>query len=166
MKKILTACKKKSEELLKQIGHLPTIQEVVEGMGLPTSKEEVVCDGLFTNQALEGMQSLYAEQNQEAIEELGNHEDYVTFWQESEMEGILEFLNSIEPKRAQIIKLRYGLNGGPTMTLKQVASEMRLTKERIRQIEKETLQMLRESLQHHDNEEDGCSLLPSQYATN
>ena len=62
-------------------------------------------------------------------------------------ECIVRLLDDMEPKRAEIIKLRYGLNGSPRMTLKQIALQLRLTKERIRQIEKETLKMLKNCLQ-------------------
>lgn len=154
MKKILSDCKKKSEDLLKHLGHAPTVQEVVDGMSLPMAKGEIVAEGLFTSKALEGLQSLQVEQN-ESMEDLYEQKAYTEFWDHNEVESIMEFLDTMEPKRAQIIRLRYGLDGGPTMTLKEIASELRLTKERIRQIEKETLRMLRECLQNADESEDG-----------
>lgn len=146
MKKILAEYKKKNEELQKKQNHTPTMSEVVEGMALPESKEELIREGLVTTKAMESMQSLHAEQNQEAIEDVGVKEDSARFWDQAETTGILEFLDSVDMKRAQIIKLRYGLNGYPMMTLKEIAGRLGLTKERIRQIEKETLQMLRENV--------------------
>jgi RNA polymerase primary sigma factor len=155
MKKILSDCKKKTEVLLKHLGHSPTVQEVVDGMAFSDAKGEIVAEGLFTSKALEGLQSLQTEQN-EWLEDLYEQKAYTEFWDHNEVESIMDLLDSLEPKRAQIIRLRYGLDGGPTMTLKEIAAELRLTKERIRQIEKETLRMLRECLQNPEPDKEGC----------
>ena len=148
MKKILAECKKKSEVLLKELGHAPSIYEIIDHMKFSVTKGQVVSEGLFTNQALEGLQSLYTEQNQDFIEDIAGKEDMVKFWEQGEVEWLMQILEEMDSKRAQVIKLRYGLDGGSGMTLKEVAIAMKLTKERIRQIEKETISMLREYLKH------------------
>lgn len=52
---------------------------------------------------------------------------------------------SLNPKEAKIIRMRFGLGGGRPMSLREVGAECRLTKERIRQIEKRALSSLRAS---------------------
>lgn len=51
-------------------------------------------------------------------------------------------LNSLPERDANIIRLRYGLYDGRTYTLQEVADKYNLSRERIRQIEKKTLEKM------------------------
>ena len=52
---------------------------------------------------------------------------------------INNIVNSLKPNEAKIIKMRFGLNGYKPMSLKEVGEICDLTKERIRQIEKNAI---------------------------
>lgn len=145
MKKILSECKRKNEEFFKKWGHLPPVREMVKMLDLPESRKAIVEGAFFTNHAMEGIQNLSNLQDRETIED-ERGDEIRRFLDKSEIEWLIELLKAIEPRRALIIKLRYGLDGCPILTLKEIADELCLTKERIRQIEKETLTLLREYL--------------------
>jgi RNA polymerase primary sigma factor len=51
-------------------------------------------------------------------------------------------LNTLTRKESEIIQYRFGLNGNRPMSLKEIGGRYRLTKERIRQIEKKALKRL------------------------
>lgn len=51
-------------------------------------------------------------------------------------------LESLSDKEAEVIRLRFGLNGMKAMSLKEIGDQFNLTKERIRQIEKKALKRL------------------------
>lgn len=53
-------------------------------------------------------------------------------------------LKTLPEKHRRVIEMRYGLNGEGEMTLGEIAEEMGLTRERIRQIEYKALRMLRQ----------------------
>jgi RNA polymerase primary sigma factor/RNA polymerase nonessential primary-like sigma factor len=55
-----------------------------------------------------------------------------------------ELVDNLAPREALIMKLRYGLTNGREHTLQEVADRLGLTKERIRQLEKESLATLRD----------------------
>ncbi len=54
-------------------------------------------------------------------------------------------LTSVSKRESEIIQCRYGLNGKKPMTLKELGSKYNLSKERIRQIEKQAITRLRHS---------------------
>ncbi len=58
-------------------------------------------------------------------------------------EELTRTLESLTPRERRVIELRYGLGGERSRTLGEVGTELSLTKERIRQVEKEALTKLR-----------------------
>ena len=54
------------------------------------------------------------------------------------------FLQQLSPREAQVISLRYGLGGHEPHTLKEIGVMLHLSRERIRQLEKEVLNKLRQ----------------------
>lgn len=51
-------------------------------------------------------------------------------------------LDTLTPKESGILRLRYGLDNGVQMTLKQVGKIFKVTKERVRQIEAKAIRKL------------------------
>lgn len=58
-------------------------------------------------------------------------------------ETIEEVLSELTPRQAHILRLRFGLGGGEQHTLEEIANKFGLSRERIRQLEKEALRRLR-----------------------
>ena len=54
-----------------------------------------------------------------------------------------QVLATLSPREARILRLRFGLQDGRSYTLKEVGEKFGLTRERIRQIEREALNRLR-----------------------
>jgi len=70
-----------------------------------------------------------------------NPEDLLQF---REMGALLDdWLGQLSERQRQIIERRYGLNGADVMKLESLASELGLTRERVRQIQVEALDCLR-----------------------
>lgn len=65
---------------------------------------------------------------------------YQELGRKSDLERILHLLH---PRQQQVIRLRYGLDGGDVMTLTQIAKTLDLSRERVRQLEREALVGLR-----------------------
>jgi RNA polymerase primary sigma factor len=58
-------------------------------------------------------------------------------------ETIDEVLSELTPRQSHILRLRFGLGGGEPHTLEEIANKFGLSRERIRQLEKEALRRLR-----------------------
>jgi RNA polymerase primary sigma factor len=59
------------------------------------------------------------------------------------IEGLLKSINARE---AEVLRLRYGLYSGHAMTLDEIGKKLKLTRERIRQIQKRALHKLQEQM--------------------
>ena len=58
-------------------------------------------------------------------------------------EQLEEVMNTLTPREAKVLKLRFGLEDGKARTLEEVGREFQVTRERIRQIEAKALRKLR-----------------------
>ena len=58
-------------------------------------------------------------------------------------EQLEEVMNTLTPREAKVLKLRFGLEDGKSRTLEEVGSQFNVTRERIRQIEAKALRKLR-----------------------
>ena len=71
-------------------------------------------------------------------------------FEQSEVEHyVQEWLNQLGEKQRNVIERRFGLNGYDISTLEQVAEDMGITRERVRQIQIEALQSLRRILRRY-----------------
>jgi len=59
--------------------------------------------------------------------------------------GVQDVLEGLPPRERRVIELRYGLDPEGPMTLEEIGQRVGLTRERVRQIEVKTLQMLKVS---------------------
>ncbi len=65
-------------------------------------------------------------------------------------ETIEEILAELTPRQGRILRLRFGLGGGEPHTLEEIANKFGLSRERIRQLEKEALRCLRHPQLSHN----------------
>ncbi len=67
-------------------------------------------------------------------------------------EDLSVMVNSLDPREASIIKLRFGLEGQKELTLEEVGKKFKVTRERIRQLEYLALSHLRKQMQSHNKQ--------------
>ena len=68
---------------------------------------------------------------------------------ESEAGLIQELLTRIDEREASILRMRFGLENGEAMTLKDIGERVGLTRERVRQIEAGALRKLNELISNY-----------------
>ena len=133
-----------AQELHQKLGRKPTIEELAEDMDLPFEKVRRL---LLTSR---DPISLERPVGDESGAELGAFIEDTELLQPIDIainngltEDINEALSQLTPREARILKLRYGLMDGDSRTLKEVGEMFGLSRERIRQLEKEALRKLR-----------------------
>ena len=63
---------------------------------------------------------------------------------DEELAKAVKLLGQIEPREAEVLTLRFGLNGQQPLTLKEIGVKLDLTRERVRQIQRSGLEKLNE----------------------
>jgi len=133
-----------AQELEQQFGRQPTAEEIAVRMELPAERVRWM---LRTSR-----QPVHLERpvGDESDAELGDFiEDndapppVEAVAQNMLTEEIGDILDQLTPREARILRLRYGLQDGESRTLKEVGEMFGLSRERIRQLEKEALRKLR-----------------------
>jgi RNA polymerase sigma factor (sigma-70 family) len=85
--------------------------------------------------------------NNEQIEDPHSSIEENRLFHRMTLERVLCHIDRLDTRRADIIRMRFGLDGTKTpKTLKEIGTKINLTKERVRQIEKEALSELRQRI--------------------
>ena len=133
-----------AQELEQEYGRQPTAEEIAEFMELPADRVRWM---LRTSR-----QPVHLERpvGDESDAELGDFIEDTDVPPPAESvaqtmltEEIGDILDQLTPREARILRLRYGLQDGESRTLKEVGEMFGLSRERIRQLEKEALRKLR-----------------------
>ena len=134
-----------SHELEQQLGQAPTIEELATEMDLPTHKVDWMMRVSWLPLSLE---SPINDDGEEAelgmfVEDKMSPTPIQSAYSRLLTEKIEEVLDTLPPREARILRLRFGLENGRTYTLEEVGQKFGLTRERIRQIEGKALHRLR-----------------------
>ncbi len=136
---------RRTHEMEQKLGRAPNNEELAEELGVSSEKVEWMMRVSWLPLSLE---SPINDDDEES--ELGMFvEDQVTpspiqtAYTNMLREKIEAVLETLPPREARILRLRYGLENGHQYTLEEVGQKFGLTRERIRQIEGKALRRLR-----------------------
>lgn len=120
----------------------PNIEVIAAGTSLPKEKVEKVMlefqDMLSLNAAIGD--DIYLEDTISQDDEDSLEEKVINDIAREEINHMLDWL---KPREREILMLRYGLDGQEIHTLEEVGQKFQITRERVRQIEKKTLEKLK-----------------------
>ncbi len=129
--------------LRKQLGRKPTMHELSEGTYMPYKKMLTI---IQTGMEPRSLDEPIGEDNQNLMHVLenknANRPDDVAIIADLHKQ-IEQVLSTLNPREAQVLRLRFGLGGSKEYTLDEVGKQFSVSRERIRQIEQEALKRLR-----------------------
>ena len=133
-----------SRQLLQQLGHDPSPEEISAEMGMPVDKVREILKiaqepvSLETPIGEEGDSHLGDFIPDEGVSEPSEAASFTLL-----KEQLVDVLSTLTPREEKVLKLRFGIEDGRTRTLEEVGKEFNVTRERIRQIEAKALRKLR-----------------------
>ena len=141
MVELLSKWRRATLRLTDALGRTPTPEEVARSLGLARKKLPIIKKAIEVHQA--APQNEAAEGGGWSLGELVRDDNArcpaEVLLDADTLRHVLERIDRLEERAATIIRLRFGLGGGEPLTLKEIGSILGLTRERVRQIEAETL---------------------------
>lgn len=133
-----------SRHLLQQMGREPTPDEIAAEMEIPVEK---VMEIQKIAQDPVSLETPIGEEDDshlgDFIQDDDSPEPHDSAAYTLLKEQLEEVMNTLTPREAKVLKLRFGLEDGKARTLEEVGREFEVTRERIRQIEAKALRKLR-----------------------
>ncbi len=133
-----------SRQLLQELGHDPSPEEISEEMNMPVDKVREI---LKIAQEPVSLETPIGEEEDSHLGDFIPDEDASEPSEAASFtllkEQLVEVLSTLTPREEKVLKLRFGIEDGRTRTLEEVGKEFNVTRERIRQIEAKALRKLR-----------------------
>ena len=133
-----------SRQLLQELGHDPSAEEIAAEMNMPVEK---VRDILKIAQEPVSLETPIGEEEDSHLGDFIPDEDASEPSEAASFsllrEQLEEVLDTLAPREKKVLELRFGIVDGRTRTLEEVGKEFNVTRERIRQIEAKALRKLR-----------------------
>ena len=133
-----------SRQLLQELGHDPTPEEIAAEMNMPVERVREI---LKIAQEPVSLETPIGEEEDSHLGDFIPDEDASEPAEAASFtllkEQLVEVLSTLTPREEKVLKLRFGIEDGRTRTLEEVGKEFNVTRERIRQIEAKALRKLR-----------------------
>jgi RNA polymerase primary sigma factor len=152
MVELLSKWRRATTRLSEELGRSPTPEEVARILGLPKKKLPIVKKAIkIYNSTPQTDQSEAGWSLGEMVmdERMKSPEDELL--ESDVLQHVRRMMQSMDCREATVLKMRFGLDGMETHTLKEIGEELGLTRERVRQIETEALKRLSDGLEDKSN---------------
>ncbi len=128
-------------ELETKLGRAPGLEDMASAMKVAIRKAQAIRD--IVSVVDQGFHHDSGEDNSNLQEAIEDNKIY-DIGSDEELARAVELLDQIDAREAEVLKLRFGLNGEEPLTLKQIGERLDLTRERVRQIQRSALAQLNE----------------------
>ena len=133
-----------SRQLLQELGREPTPEEIAEEMDMSVERVREI---LKISQEPVSLETPIGEEEDSHLGDFIPDEDALSPADAAAMtflkSKVNEVLETLTPREAEVLRLRFGLKDGTPQTLEEVGKAFNVTRERIRQIEAKALRKLR-----------------------
>ena len=133
--------------LSEKLGREPTDEELAAEMNLPVSR---ISHLKSVSKKPASLDTPIGEDDSSTLGELVPDEKAKNPFEKLQIKSLIgdvnQVLSQLEPREADIIRLRFGLEGRDPLTLEEVGAKIGVTRERIRQLQEQALRQLRKNM--------------------
>jgi RNA polymerase primary sigma factor len=143
MNELMVKWRRATLKLQEELGRNPTQEEIAARLQFSKKKLVIIRKAIRIYNAAPQLDD---EEQGHSINEILTDDKTVTpdasLALKDDLRQVMELLSKMEKREASVLRLRYGLTGEEPMTLKDIGDRLKLTRERVRQIEVEALKKL------------------------
>ena len=147
----ISKMKRTAMRMSEQLGRDPTDQELADVLGMQRAKVAQLREISIRPASLDA--AIGDEDDTQFSEIVGDENAASPFEMlrdKTMRDDIRDLLEELEPREAEILTARFGLDGNKPLTLEEVGKSMKVTRERIRQLQNIALSKLRRLMEKQD----------------
>jgi RNA polymerase primary sigma factor len=147
MVELLSKWRRATARLQDELNRTPTPEEVAKDLGLPQKKLKIVKKAIqLYNSSPQSDQDEGGWSLEEMVADERTKAPEVEMIENDNLKHVYQMLETMDPREATILRMRFGLDDAEPRTLKEIGITLGLTRERVRQIENESLNKLAKGL--------------------
>lgn len=131
------------QELAKKLGREPTVNEIARAMGIMPERVDLILRSATRTYRLDG-EADGDRPLSETLPDENAESPYVAAFFLLKYERLSKLMAALTDREREVLRLRFGLDGAEPTTLREIGKFLNITRERVRQIEKEALKKLRQ----------------------
>ncbi len=144
----ISAVAKATDFLTQTMGRKPTLQEISDKVGIVPAKVRELQTMMVTSSSLHS--SFNEDGTIELIDVIEDHDaesPEKTASSKMLREDMVNMLELLSPREQQVLNSRFGLDSGAPQTLEEIGEKLKITRERVRQIESKAIQKIKKVLE-------------------
>ena len=143
----VTQMRRTSAELGERLGRDPTDEELASEMNLPISR---ITHLKSVSKKPASLDTPIGDDESSTLGEVVADDNAISPFEKLQSKSLIGDVNIVlsmlDPREADIIRLRFGLEGRDPMTLEEVGAKIGVTRERVRQLQEQALRQLRKNM--------------------
>lgn len=147
----LSKASRLATEMRDELGRDPLPEELAEVLGLRTSRLAEMRTAAVRPASLDApLGDEDGTRLAEIVEDERATNPYESLDEKTRLSMLGDLVERLHPRERNILRLRFGLDGGEEKTLEEIGAEFGLTRERIRQVQNEALAKLRQMIENRE----------------
>ena len=147
----ISKMKRTAMKMSEKLGREPSDQELADALGMQRAKVAQLREISIRPASLD---ATIGDEDDTQFSEIVGDENAATPFEmlrdKNMRDDVRDLLQELEPREAEILKARYGLDGGRQRTLEEVGKNLKVTRERVRQLQNIALGKLRRLMEKQD----------------
>jgi len=131
-----------SMKLYHTLGRQPSVNEITKELDISPDSIGIIKRMIRAGDSAQAFSLELLHTFSEGLEDVAATRPEESIFSEDESEKIKQLLGAIDEREALILRLRYGIGGKTSKTLREIGQMIDLTRERVRQIENDALRKL------------------------